>query len=285
LDLVRTFNDHALAERLEMFAASDVRGLVESSSLLYPDAGAHFIEVAGGIAGFVGLGSPANGAVGLGFAGEVTHGQIAGVERFFLDRNEDAIISVCPLAHSSLGRVLANRGWTIGTFENVLVRAVGSTDDFELTSPGVEVEVAHGVQDLEDWALMAARGFSAPDNPTQAELRLAAAATRREGAHFLFGLVDGDYAGTGQLEMAGDMGWLSGDTTLPEYRRRGVQGALQRVRLAMVRDAGGVIAVTESVPGSASQRNMERLGFRVAYTRVDCRYPLMPRTDTSKGAE
>ena len=33
--------------------------------------------------------------------------------------------------------------------------------------------------------------------------------------------------------------------------------------------AGCDLAVTESAPGSASQRNMERLGFRIAYTRVD----------------
>jgi hypothetical protein len=45
-----------------------------------------------------------------------------------------------------------------------------------------------------------------------------------------------------------------------------------------VRDAGCALAVTESVPGSPSQRNMERVGFQVAYTRVDARYasPIQP---------
>ena len=105
-------------------------------------------------------------------------------------------------------------------------------------------------------------------------MRLATAATRREGARFFFGVVDGELAGTGQLEMSGDFGWLSADTTLPPFRRRGVQTTLQRARLQILRDAGYALAVTESVPGSASQRNMERLGFRVAYTRVDARHPL-----------
>jgi hypothetical protein len=37
--------------------------------------------------------------------------------------------------------------------------------------------------------------------------------------------------------------------------------------------AGCEFAVSESHPGSTSQRNMERLGFRVVYTRVDLLAP------------
>jgi hypothetical protein len=282
---VRTLADHALAERLERFAACDVRGLAEASASLFPDAGGRFIEVAGGVAGYISARSPANGAIGLGFDGEVTHGQIATVERFFLDRSEEPIIGVCPLAHPSLGRVLAERGWTVGIFENVLVREVDPREEFDPPAPGIEVREALGERDLDAWALMAAEGFSAPGKPTDAEIMLARAAVCREGARFFFGLVEGEYAGTGQLEMAGDLGWLSGDTTLPGFRRRGVQGALQRARLEIVCDARGSLSVTESVPDSASQRNMERLGFRVAYTRVDCKYAAAHRADTTRGSE
>jgi hypothetical protein len=131
---------------------------------------------------------------------------------------------------------------------------------------------------------MVANGFSAPDDPTQTELRLATVASRQEGPRFFFGLVDGAYAGTAQLEISGEVGWLSGDTTLMQYRRRGVQASLQRARLAMLRDAGCTLAVTESLPGSASQRNMERLGFRVAYTRVDATYSAPHANRSKKGA-
>lgn len=279
------FADHALAERLELFAASDVRGFVDAAAMLYPDEGSGFIEVAGGVAGYVGARSPANGAIGLGFRGEVTHGHIATVERFFLDHGEEPIISVCPMAHPTLGRVLAERAWTLGTFENVLVRSVARGESFDQPTAGVEVREAQDESDLAMWALMAASGFSAPEEPAEAELRLATAATRRKGARFLFGLVDGEYAGTGQLEIEDGMGWLSGDTTLPRFRRRGVQGALQRARLNYIHGADCALAVTESVPGSASQRNMERLGFRVAYTRVDCRYPVTTHPDPSKGPD
>ena len=280
---MRETTDHDLAQRLELFAASDVRKLAETAAVLFSDMAAQFLEVAGGIAGYVGPQSPANGAIGLGFCGEVTADQIISVERFFLELDEEPIVSICPLADPSLVRVLSQRRWTMGAFENVLVREIDPSDAFDPSSSGIEVIEALGDEDLDAWALMAANGFSAPDKPTQSELRLAIAATRREGASFLFGLADGAYAGTGQIEIAGDLAWLSGDTTLPRFRRRGVQGSLQRARLNIARDAGCSFAVTESVPGSASQRNMERLGFRVAYTRVDARYVGLVRTETAKG--
>ena len=277
--------DHALAERLERFAASDVRRFAEMAASLFPGEGAGSLEVGGGIASYVSPHSPANGAIGLGFRGAVTHGQIATVERFFLDRDEEPIASVCPVAHPSLVRVLAERGWVVGTFENVLIREIRPEDAFEPPALGVSITLALGRDELDSWALMAATGFSAPHEPTDPELRLATVATHRAEASFLFGLVDDVRSGTGQLEIADGIGWLSGDTTLPQFRRRGVQGALQRARLELTRDAGCSLAVTESVPGSASQRNMERLGFRVAYTRVDAKYPLSRRSETTKGTD
>jgi GNAT superfamily N-acetyltransferase len=279
---VHTVVDHQLALRLERFACADVRGFAETAAVLYPGSGAEFLEVAGGVAGYVGPGSPVNGAVGLGLEGEVGVDAIAEIEAFYLERAERPIISVCPFADPSLTLVLEERGWTAGTLENVLVREIGRHDLFDPVAVGVEVRTADGAEDLDAWAFMAASGFSAPDEPTAAELQLATIASRREGARFLFGIVDGAFAGTGQLEVADGLGWLSGDTTLPRFRRRGVQSSLQRVRLGMARDAGCSLAVTESVPGSASQRNMERLGFRVAYTRVDAICPSSPASSRNQ---
>ncbi len=157
----------------------------------------------------------------------------------------------------------------LGTFENVLVLDLASAEAFASAAAGVEVREAKTDSELDAWALLAAQGFSAPEPPTEPELRLAVTASRRSGARFLIGVVDAAPAGSGQLEIDGDVAWLSGDSTQPRFRRRGVQSSLQRARLTIAREAGCRLAVTESVPGSPSQRNMERLGFRVVYTRVD----------------
>lgn len=264
-----TFVDHDFAGRIERLAAVDNREFARASAALFPAQGADWIKIAGGIAAYAGAGSPTNGAVGLGFAGEVTHADIELVERFYVDRREQPVISICPLAHPSLVGVLARRGWTVCAFENVLVREILADELLPMSDPGTGIRVCTTPDERELWAIMVANGFSAPDDPTAAELRLGAAATLRTGARLLLGLVDGEPAGTGELLIAGDIAWLSADTTLPRYRRRGVQRSLQVARLALARDAGCNLAITESMPGSASQRNMERLGFSVVYTRVD----------------
>jgi GNAT superfamily N-acetyltransferase len=93
--------------------------------------------------------------------------------------------------------------------------------------------------------------------------------THRPGTRLYTAFVDGVAAGAGELFVEADVAWLSADATLPAYRCRGVQTALQRHRIAVAADEGCRFVVSEATPGSASQRNMERLGLRVAYTRVD----------------
>jgi len=51
-------------------------------------------------------------------------------------------------------------------------------------------------------------------------------------------------------------------------RGRGLQTALLPARLAAVTEAGCEYAVVVTQGGTASQRNCERLGFRVAYSKV-----------------
>jgi hypothetical protein len=47
-----------------------------------------------------------------------------------------------------------------------------------------------------------------------------------------------------------------------------VQKALLLVRLAVAAENGCDLAMVATQPGSGSQRNVERLGFRVVYTRT-----------------
>ncbi len=56
--------------------------------------------------------------------------------------------------------------------------------------------------------------------------------------------------------------------TLEKYRGRGCQGALLSARLADAAKAGCDLAIVQANPGSVSQRNIERAGMRVAYTRA-----------------
>ena len=64
---------------------------------------------------------------------------------------------------------------------------------------------------------------------------------------------------------------LVGQSTAPHLRKKGVQAALIRAGLATAAKAGCDWAVTCTLPGSTSQRNFERQGFRVVYTRSKMR--------------
>ena len=68
--------------------------------------------------------------------------------------------------------------------------------------------------------------------------------------------------------MSDGVAFLAGASTIPEGRRHGAQLALLHQRLRDGADAGCDIAMMGALPGSASQRNAERHGFRIAYTRV-----------------
>jgi ribosomal protein S18 acetylase RimI-like enzyme len=61
---------------------------------------------------------------------------------------------------------------------------------------------------------------------------------------------------------------LCGAGTLAAYRGRGLQTALLQARMAAAVKAGSEYAVVVTQGGTTSQRNAERLGFRVAYSKV-----------------
>jgi ribosomal protein S18 acetylase RimI-like enzyme len=61
---------------------------------------------------------------------------------------------------------------------------------------------------------------------------------------------------------------LCGAGTLAAFRGRGLQTALLRARMAAAVEAGCEYAAVVTQGGTISQRNAERLGFRVAYSKV-----------------
>jgi GNAT superfamily N-acetyltransferase len=83
--------------------------------------------------------------------------------------------------------------------------------------------------------------------------------------------VDGRAVATGALNIQERIGLLAGASTIPEFRKKGAQRALLSARLRYAADAGCDLAMMGAEAGSGSQRNAERQGFRIAYTRVKWR--------------
>src|SRR5437763_14878896 len=104
------------ARRLEAAEALNARGCMGS----HPDAAV--LEVAGGIAVFTGAESPLTHAVGIGLNGPVFPAELDRLEAFFRSRGARPSIELCPLADEGLLPQLADRGYHLTEFANVLVR-------------------------------------------------------------------------------------------------------------------------------------------------------------------
>ena len=78
---------------------------------------------------------------------------------------------------------------------------------------------------------------------------------------------------SGAMSLSGGIALLAGASTIPSGRRQGAQLALLEARLRHAAAQGCDLAMMCALPGSASQRNAERQGFRIAYTRIKWRLP------------
>jgi GNAT superfamily N-acetyltransferase len=89
-----------------------------------------------------------------------------------------------------------------------------------------------------------------------------------EGGHLFVAELEGRPIATGALNIHDGVAHFAGASTIPEGRRRGAQLALLEHRMQYAAQQGCDIAVIGASPGSGSQRNAERHGFRIAYTRI-----------------
>ena len=131
------------------------------------------------------------------------------------------------------------------------------------------------------WADTAAGGWS--ETPELAGFISAFAAVLLEQSaawSFLSPSLDGRPIATGAMSLCDGVALLAGASTIPAGRRRGAQLALLDTRLRLAASEGCDLAMMCAAPGSASQRNAERQGFRVAYTRIKWRLPQPPVTAT-----
>ena len=117
------------------------------------------------------------------------------------------------------------------------------------------------------WAQTATEGWS--EFPEVAEFlrELNQVTAHSKGLSFIAELNAKPIA-TGALTIAGDVALLAGASTVPSARRQGAQLALLEERLRYAAARGCTVAMMVALPGSGSQRNAERHGFRIAYTRT-----------------
>jgi GNAT superfamily N-acetyltransferase len=261
------FADAALARRLEHAEAEGTAEYGRALARLRPELGAAVEAVGGGRAVFAGAGSPLSRAVGLGFEGPVTAMDLDRLEAFYRQRGAPAQVDLCPLAHPSLAQGLARRGYRLASFENVWLRPVDAGEIFPPPPPAIRVaEISPAEADL--WVETVSRGFAEREELTQADRDIAAPFPHIGSMTCLLAWIGDEAAGAASIGLRRGLASLLNASTRPAFRGRGVQTALLHHRLALTVAAGCDLATVQTQPGSGSQRNVERQGFRLAYTKV-----------------
>jgi GNAT superfamily N-acetyltransferase len=87
-------------------------------------------------------------------------------------------------------------------------------------------------------------------------------------AKALFAEIDGEVAGGCGLSIRGGLASCFGDSTLPVFRGSGVHTAMICARITEAINAGCELMTAGTQAGSGSQRNYQRLGFALAYSKV-----------------
>jgi len=265
------FPDHDLARRLERAEAATNAAFVDARGELDPGVGSGWIDVAGVYALFDGVGSPLTQTFGLGLFDPVGGEELDQIEAFFRGRGAPVLHEVSPyLPAETLGE-LNRRGYRPVEFSTVLVRPIGG--GFEDVLPPLALrEIEGGEEEL--WSRVAAEGWRSES----AELgdfmeAFGQVVTRARGVHCFLAELEGRPIAAATLSIHGTVALLAGASTIPEGRRRGAQNALLRARLRFAAARGAELAMMAAQPGSGSQRNAQRQGFRVAYTRMKWELP------------
>lgn len=238
----------------------------EAALRLYPDCGAAAIDVAGGVASFVGADVPISYAVGLGLRAPVSADEVRSVVDFYRGHNAVPRVDVCPLADESLLDALRAQNFRTHWFVNVLARPLDAADPEPLPE-GVTVRVAEP-HEAELWMREVDAGFSDGGELTESRRRLCQLLFYRPGMRCYLAEIEGRVAGAGAMFTEGTYAALAATSTRVEFRKRGVHAALIRRRLQDARDLGCALAGFYASPGSTSQRNAERHAFRVVYTKA-----------------
>ncbi len=249
------FADALLARRLEAAEAAIARACrAESSAVL---------EIAGGCAIFAGIDSPLTQAVGLGLNGPVTPFELGRLESFFHSRGARPRLDLSPLADPGFLDALGPH-YHIAEFNNVLVR---SLQGLEVGLTARVRRALPGERDL--WSHTVGHGFFEQPELTTPEMEVGRAIFNMPGALcYLTTAESGQPAGGGALAIHEGLAVLFSDSTIPRWRRLGLHRELIAARLNEALARGCVLATASTLPGSASQRNFERLGFQIAYTKA-----------------
>lgn len=263
------FSDRNLSQKLERAEARSNIDFVRARAEISPESGAAWIEAAGAFAMFDGIESPLTQTFGLGVFDEVTNADLDKIERFFKERNAPILHEISPIADASLFAMLKERGYQPLEYSSVMFREL---DGYYQPDSPINPKITTRIIEADEeklWARTSAAGW-VTEMPEHFDFikEFGEIGARCAGAKSFLAEIENQPIAAGALFVYDGAALLAGASTVPEARRQGAQSALLDARLRCAHENGCRIAMMSASPGSGSQRNAEKNGFRIAYTRT-----------------
>jgi GNAT superfamily N-acetyltransferase len=263
------FVDQAFARRLE--AAEEIPQVYYAAlyQKLRPEVNAAAEPIAGGHMVFAGVGSLMGRAVGLGLEGTLSPADLDRLEDFYRTRGAPAQVDVCPLTDGALMEMVKERDYGLTELNNVLYRPLPVEEGMEPAPAGTVIRAAR-MEEAETFSAILESSFF-PNGDAPGEFgRMVTPLFQMKGSLTLVAEVEDRIVacGAGLIIPERKVVALFGAGTLAEFRRRGLQTRLLHERMQAAAQAGCEVAVIVTQGGSISERNAQRLGFKVAYSKA-----------------
>lgn len=255
--------DRALARRLESTEGAVGMHHLRTRRRIAPESDAAWHDFDGTFAFYDSASPVLTQSFGLGVCSQMSPAMLDEIEAFFEDRGAAPQHEVSVHAGVDTLALLVERGYRPVELSNVLVQALPAPEP----PPGLRVRIC-APEDVDAWIASSAAGWA--DTPDIGPLARSIARVVCANPLMTNFLVEreGVMIATASLGLHEGVALLAGASTIPAGRGLGAQSALLAERLAEAYRRGCDLAMLVAAPGSSSQRNAERRGFRVAYSRT-----------------
>lgn len=186
--------------------------------------------------------------------------------RFYKSKERKFQIEIVPsLVDSELLKVLAEKGLYHFGFHTSMYKQIEL--GAEEVDPGIDiVSIEQG--EFEKYAAVHCIGTGLPLQGIPSVARNNEVLYDRPGWKFYMVYTNGDPVATGVMYIEGDIASLTFAATVPDHRRKGLQQALLRKRLAEAVMKNCRLAISQCAFLSQSHRNMDRVGMKLGYVRT-----------------
>ncbi len=217
-----------------------------------------------------------NCVYGLGLEGPVSVEGFKKIINYYRDFGLEPRLELNPFVGEETIRNCGEAGFKVTIFENVLYRLLSKDDVYcpvQGFPDGVEYRVTDNKNETELrlHCEVAMSGFI--ENPTEEDFATWKRMLHHPKIKAVAAWCDGKMVGAGAVEIHEEIAALISLSVLKGYRGKGIQQGLISKRLEIARDQGVKVATIGSIAGAATDRNVMRMGFQIAYTKLIMHFP------------